>query len=100
MIQYAAALVINQEIPAYWIPRLRGGMTTVCWAEPLSGRRLLRMGFDLADGVDHGVEGQQGRGMPGLVVAHRFEQGDVGPFALRGTAVFLQHPAHVLSQFT
>ena len=37
--------------------------------------------------------------MPRLVVAYRFEQGDIGPLALRGAAVFLQHFAHGLAQF-
>src|SRR6202042_2883393 len=48
----------------------------LCW---LSG-----LGLDLADGIDHGVEGQHGRGMARLVIAYRLEQRDIGPFALRG----------------
>ena len=100
MIQYAAASVIDREFPAYWMPAFAGMTTGMGGACPLRRRRLLRPGFDLADGVDHGVEGQHGRGVAGLVVAHRFEQGDVGPLALRGSAVFLQHLAHGFSQFT
>src|SRR4051794_25161950 len=34
-------------------------------------RRLL--GLDLPDGIDHRIEGQHGRSMARLVVAHRFE---------------------------
>src|SRR5437899_10694541 len=101
MIQYAAALVIEREFPAYWMPAFAGMTGLVLGGTyPLSLRRLLRPGFDLADGVDHGVEGQHGRGMTGLVVAYGLEQGDVGPFALRGGTVFLQHLAHGFSQFT
>ena len=44
------------------------------------------LGLDLVDGVDHGVEGQQGRGMARLVVAHRLEHRDVGPAAVRRRA--------------
>ena len=55
---------------------------------PLRRCRLFGLGLDLADGVDHGVEGQHGRGVAGLVVAHRLEQRDVGPFAVRGTGRF------------
>src|SRR3954454_22671040 len=58
------------------------------------------LAFDLADGIHHGVEGQHGRGVARLVVAHRFEPGDVGPLALRGSTVFLQHLAHGFPQFT
>ena len=61
--------------------------------------RLLGLGFDLADRIDHGIEGQHGRGMPRLVVAHRLEQRDIGPFALRRAAVFLQHLADGFAQF-
>ncbi len=59
--------------------------------------RTLRL--DLVDRVDHGVEGQQRGGVARLVVAHRFEHRDVGPFAVRGRcAVLLQHLAHGLAQ--
>src|SRR5258708_12815058 len=61
--------------------------------------RLPRPRFDLADCIDHGIEGQHGGSMPRLVVAHRLEQRDVGPLALRGAAVFLQHLPHGLAQF-
>ena len=61
--------------------------------------RLPGLGLDLADRVDHGIESQHGRGVARLVVAHRLEQGDVGPFSVRRTAVFLQHLADGLAQF-
>ena len=44
------------------------------------------LGLDLADGVDHGVEGQQRRGVARLVVAHRFEHRDIGPLCRRPAA--------------
>src|SRR5882757_2962683 len=37
--------------------------------------------------------------MPRLVIAHRLEQRHIGPLALRGAAVFLQHLADGLAQF-
>ncbi len=55
-----------------------GGRRRFCAAAPL----------DLADGVDHRVEGQQRRGMARLVVAHRLEHRDVGPLAACGGAPF------------
>src|SRR6266478_7246884 len=59
-----------------------------------AGRRL-PLAFDLADGIYHCVEGQHGRGVARLVVAHRFEHGDVSPFAVLGRlAVLLEHLAH------
>src|SRR6266478_2029265 len=66
----------------------------------LRRNRLFALRLDLADRVDHGIEGQHRRGMPSLVVAHRLEQPDIGPLALRRAAVFLQHLAHGLAQFT
>src|SRR5258705_3935922 len=70
--------------------------------EALSLRRyrLFGLRLDLADRVDHGIEGQHRRSMPRLVIAHRLEQRDIGPLALRGTAVFLQHLADGFAQFT
>src|ERR1700761_382294 len=59
---------------------------------PLRWGRLFGLRFDLADRVDDGIKGQHGRGMPGLVIAHRLEQRDVSPLALWRAAVFLQHP--------
>ena len=59
--------------------------------------RLLRPGLDLADRIDHRVEGQHGRGMAGLVVAHRLEHRDIGPAATVGRAgVLLEHAANGL----
>src|SRR5471032_3007886 len=48
---------------------------------------VARLRFDLADRIDHGIEGQHRRGMARLVIAHRLKQCDVGPLALRGAAV-------------
>jgi hypothetical protein len=46
-------------------------------------RRFVGLRFDLADRVDHRIEGKHGRGVARLVVAHRLEQGDGGgaPFS-------------------
>src|SRR5271156_1985510 len=65
-------------------------------AYALRRRRFgVALGFDLADGVDHGVEGQKRGGVARLVVAYRLEHGDIGPLAvLRRRAVFLEHFAH------
>ena len=54
--------------------------------------------LDFSDRIDHRIEGQQRRGVARLVVAHRLQHGDVGPFALRRRAVFLQHLADGLAQ--
>src|SRR5262249_2452899 len=80
-----------------------------CRAEPandelrevglLRGSLRAPLGLDLADGLDHRVEGQKRRGMARLVVAHGLEYGDVGPFSFGGRgAVFLEHPAHAFAQ--
>src|SRR4249920_963277 len=56
-------------------------------------------GLNLADGIDYRVEGEQGRGVARLVVAHRLEHGDVGPLAVaRRLAVLLEHLAYGLPQ--
>src|SRR5229473_167195 len=92
----------NLEIPRCAIAHLRSTRRRVSRNDELSALcrdRLLRLRLDLADRIDHGVEGQHGRRMPRLVVAHRLEQGDIGPLALRGLAVFLQHLADGLAQF-
>ena len=57
---------------------LRRGLGQVCRS----------LGFDLADGIYHGVEGQQGGSVPCLVVAYRLQHGDVGPFAVCRGAPF------------
>jgi SAM-dependent methyltransferase len=59
-------------------------------------RRLLGLGLDLADRIDHGIEGQHGRGVTRLVVAHGFEKRDVSPFVIGGGrgAVLLEHFAN------
>src|ERR1051326_6375215 len=54
--------------------------------------------FDLVDRGDHRIEGQHGGGMARLVIAHRLEHRDVGPFARRRRAVLLEHAAHGLAQ--
>ena len=59
--------------------------------------RLLRLRLDLADGIDHGIEGQERRGVARLVVAHRLEELDLFPFAFRRRAVLLQHLANSLA---
>ncbi len=46
-----------------------------------SGRRPRRGSRDLPERVDDRVEGQQRRGVPRLVVAHRLEHREFGPFA-------------------
>ena len=62
-------------------------------------RLLLRfLGLDLIERRHHGIEGEHGRGMARLIVAHRLEHGDVGPFAGGRRAVLLQHLAHGLAQ--
>src|SRR5919112_1832031 len=59
----------------------------------LPGRlRLLPAGA--LDRVHDGVEGQQGRGVPGLEGAHRLEHGQVLPLARRRRTVLLEHAAH------
>jgi hypothetical protein len=55
-------------------------------------------GFDLLDTSDRRVEGEQRRGMPGLVIAHRLQDRDIGPFAARRGAIFLEHGAHLVAQ--
>ena len=50
------------------------------------------LGLDLSDRIDHGIEGQHGRGMPRLVVAHGLQKGEtfvlgsvyVDPWGSRG----------------
>src|SRR5436309_66531 len=44
----------------------------------------LALGLDLIDGIDHRIESQHGRGVTGLVVAHRLEHRDVGPLTFGG----------------
>src|SRR5437667_2886041 len=56
----------------------------------LSGALLL----DLADGVDHRVKGEHGRGMACLVVAHWLQIFQVGVPAFGRRAVFLEHLQH------
>src|SRR3569623_1068549 len=56
--------------------------------------RLFLFGVDLVERRDDRIEGQQGRGVPRLVVAHRLENGGIGPAAGRGRAVLLQHLPH------
>src|SRR5258705_3586616 len=70
--------------------------------EALSLRRyrLFGLRLDLADRVDHGIEGQHRRGMPGLVIAHRLEQRDIGPLALRPAGRFLLHLVDRLPRIT
>lgn len=52
--------------------------------------RLPGLRLDLADRVDHGIESQQllSRCVARPVVAHRLEQGNVGPFSFRGLLLF------------
>ena len=61
MIQYSETVLIIREFTAYWMPAFAGMTGTGMGGDfPLRRRRLLRPGIDLADGIDHGVEGQHG----------------------------------------
>ena len=52
------------------------------------GRLLFPLLLDLADRIDHGVEGQHGRGMARLVVAHRLQIFQVGEAAFAAARRF------------
>ena len=54
--------------------------------------------FDLAERLDDGVEGQQGRGVAGLVVAHRLQHRDVRPAARPAAAPFSFSIARISSR--
>ena len=54
--------------------------------------------LDLVERRNHRIEGEHGGGVARLVVAHRLEHRDIGPFAGGRRAVFLQHLAHGLAQ--
>src|SRR5258708_16996452 len=70
------------------------------WPSALRRYRLFGLRLDLADRVDHGIEGQHRRGMPGLVIAHRLQQRHNGPLAFRPGSVFLQPPSDRLAPIT
>ena len=53
---------------------------------------------DLRQRIGDRVERQQGGGVASLVVAHRLEHGEFGPFAVRRRTVRLQHPDHAVAQ--
>ena len=52
---------------------------------------------DLVQRIDHGIEGQHGRGVARLVLAHRLQIFQIGETAFRRRAVLLEHPPHGLA---
>lgn len=95
--QRSARLIIGGRLSLRVIlPVHRPGRTIrkVGFESALRRRGMLGSGFDLADGVDHRIESQQGRGVPRLVVPHRLQQFYVVPFAAGRRAILFQHLAN------
>ena len=66
-----------------------GGLAAAKSAYSAACARLLSaLRLDLVDRRHHRIEGEQGRGVARLVVAHRLQHRDVGPFAGREAAPF------------
>jgi len=53
-------------------------------------RRERRGGFDLVDAIHRRVEGEKGRGVPGLEIAHRLKNCNIIPSAIWRGAIFLE----------
>src|SRR5665811_1726646 len=77
----ATAPICRRKRPAAW--RRRNNLF----------RRLLlaSLGVDLIERRYHRIESEHGRGVARLVVAHRLEHRDVGPFAGGRRAVLFEH---------
>src|SRR6478736_304744 len=60
-------------------------------------RRGLARRLDLTDRVDHGIEGQHGRGMACLIVAHRHQNGEIAPLARGRLGILLQDRTRLLA---
>jgi len=83
-------------------PTDAGRYDSFAQATAYDGVKSLRCRFagalclDLADGIDHGVKGEQRRGVAGFVIAHRFEHRDVGPYDINPPSSKLQSEHYIL----
>src|SRR5688572_29678398 len=83
-----------------WTGALATALAACRAADAIAGTSGLRrrvhplFGHGLGERGLHGLEDQEGRGMPGLVVLDRLEHGQIGPPARGRRSTLLQHLAH------